>query len=149
MSDISNLYVETKNALQKQIANYLASKGVTAGVYKVNYQNIADFPAVTLEIDKRRKPIRGLGVRELQIDFNVWVYTEIYDMEDSEEQCLSIGELVEEAIEQDKTLGGVCQYLSINDEADFGAVQNGTTSGGEASFLQGMRIALTTTKRVP
>ncbi|QFG05166.1 tail terminator [Bacillus phage 056SW001B] len=151
---MSELYIETKNALHKQISDFFTSQGITSvngypvGVYKVNYQNISSFPAVTLEIDKRRKVKKGLGVRELQIDFNVWVYTNIMDMEYAEEECLRIGELAEQAIEQDKTLGGTCQYLSIDDEADFGTVQNGTVSGGEPTFLQGMRIPLTTIVRI-
>ncbi|TWJ39649.1 hypothetical protein CHCC5027_3562 [Bacillus paralicheniformis] len=60
------------------------------------------------------------------------------DAEDAEIECLNVLEYVEAAIEKDKTLGGACQYLTIDDEAEFGTVNN-----GEASFLQGIRLPVT------
>lgn len=138
------MYNEIKEALFDQIKNYLALKNERVDVYKVPYQDIALFPAVTLELDRRRKAKKGLGVKELQLDMNIWVYTAILDVEDAEEQCLRIMELVEDAIESDKTLNGTAHYLSFdeNNEAEFGTVER-----GEANFLQGAKIRLTITKR--
>lgn len=138
----SHMYREIKEALYNQIKDYLNGLGERIDIYKVPYQNIAVFPAVSLELDKRRKVKKGLGVKELQLDMVVWVYTDIMDAEDAESECLRIMELVEDAIELDKTLSGHAHYLSLDDEAEFGTVER-----GEANFLQGARIAVTITKR--
>lgn len=138
----SHMYSEIKNALHSQITTWLDEHDELIDVYPVPYQNIAIFPAVTLELDRRRKPKIGVGVRELQLDMNIWVYTDILDTEDAEEECLRVCELIEDAIESDKTLGGKVTYLSLDDEAEFGTVQN-----GEASFLQGARLSLQIKKR--
>lgn len=136
--DVS-IYKNIKEALCNQIKQYLVDQGIKdVDVYPTSYQNISMFPAVALEIDKRRKPKVGLKVRRLELDFNIWVYTNIMDAEDSEIECLNVMEVVEKAIESDKTLQGTCQYLTIDSEAEFGTVAN-----GEASFLQGVRLPLT------
>jgi len=142
MADNTHMYREIKEALKVQLVNYLNSLGEKVDVYKVPYQNIAVFPAVALELDRRRKPKKGVGVKELQLDMVVWVYTDILDAEDAEDECLRILEIVEDALESDKTLGGACHYLSIDDEVEFGTVQT-----GEASFLQGARLPVTIIKR--
>jgi hypothetical protein len=142
MADNTHMYREIKEALKVQLVNYLNGLNEKVDVYKVPYQNIAVFPAVALELDRRRKPKVGVGVKELQLDMVVWVYTDILDAEDAEEECLRILEIVEDALESDKTLGGTCHYLSIDNEAEFGTVQT-----GEASFLQGARLPVTITKR--
>jgi len=136
------MYREIKEALKEQIVNHLNGLGERVDVYKVPYQNIAVFPAVALELDRRRKPKKGVGVKQLELDMVIWVYTDILDAEDAEEECLRLTEIVENAIESDKTLGGACHYLSIDNEAEFGTVQT-----GEASFLQGARIPVTIIKR--
>lgn len=142
MADNTHMYREIKEALKAQLERYLASVNEKVDVYKVPYQNIAIFPAIALELSRRRKPKVGVGVKELQLDMVVWVYTDILDAEDAEEECLRILEIVEDALESDKTLGGACHYLSIDDEAEFGTVQT-----GEASFLQGARLPVTIIKR--
>jgi hypothetical protein len=142
MADNTHMYREIKEALRAQLVNYLNGLGERVDVYKVPYQNIAVFPAVALELDRRRKPKKGVGVKQLELDMVVWVYTDILDAEDAEEECLRITEIVEDAIESDKTLGGTCHYLNIDSEAEFGTVQT-----GEASFLQGARIPVTIIKR--
>jgi hypothetical protein len=142
MADNTHMYREIKEALKVQIENYLTSVNESVDVYKVPYQNIAIFPAVALELERRRKPKKGVGVKELQLDMVVWVYTDILDAEDAEDECLRLLEIVEDAIESDKTLGGAVHYLSIDSEAEFGTVQT-----GEASFLQGARLPVTLTKR--
>lgn len=142
MADNTHMYREIKEAMKLQLVNYLNGLGEKVDVYKVPYQNIAIFPAVALELDRRRKLKKGVGVKELQLDMVVWVYTDILDAEDAEEECLRITEIVEDALESDKTLGGACHYLSIDNEAEFGTVQT-----GEASFLQGARLPVTITKR--
>jgi hypothetical protein len=136
-------YKVIKDALQTQIQTFLGAQGESIEVYGVPYQDIALFPAVALELDKRRKPKVGVGVRRLELDIVVWVYVNILDAEDAEDECIRVLELVEQAIESDKTLGGTAHYLDIDGEADFGTVQQ-----GEATFLQGARLALTIHKRV-
>lgn len=142
MAQNVGMYREIKEALRQQIKNYLQSVGENIEVYPVPYQNIAFFPAVALELSSRRKPKVGVGVKQLELDMVVWVYVDILDAEDAESECLRLLELVEDAIEQDKTLGGVCHYLSIDDVAEFGTVQQ-----GEASFLQGARLNVQIIKR--
>jgi len=141
MSDIG-MYREIKEALRQQIKNYLTSVGENIEVYPVPYQNIAYFPAIALELSSRRKPKVGVGVRQLELDMAVWVYVNILDAEDADNECLRLLELVEDAIESDKTLGGACHYLSIDDVAEFGTVQQ-----GEATFLQGARLNVHIQKR--
>jgi hypothetical protein len=142
MAQNKGLYREIKNALKHQIIDHLNGQNEKVDVYGVPYQNIAVFPAVALELDRRRKPKKGVGVKQLELDLIVWVYVNIYDYEDAEEECLRILEIVENAIEKDKTLGGASHYLSIDSEAEFGAVQN-----GESSFLQGARLPVTILRR--
>jgi hypothetical protein len=142
MAQNVGMYREIKEALRQQIKNYLESAGERIEVYPVPYQNIAFFPAIALELNSRRKPKVGVGVKQLELDMTVWVYVEILDAEDAESECLRLLELVENAIESDKTLGGHCHYLSIDDVAEFGTVQQ-----GEASFLQGARLNVQIVKR--
>lgn len=138
----SHMYNEIKDALKDQIANYLNNHNEKVDVYPVPYQNIAVFPAVALELTTRRKVKKGLGVRNLELDMVVWVYTNIFDAEDTEKECFRISEIVEDAIESDKTLGGKVHYLSIDDDAQFGTVQQ-----GEANFLQGAKLSVKIEKR--
>jgi len=138
----AHMYREIKTALETQIRNYLATLNEKVDVYPLPYQDIAIFPAVSLQLERRRKVKKGLGVKELQLDMVVWVYTDILDAEDAEQECLRVMEIVEDAIESDKTLNKTAHYLSIDDEAEFGTVEH-----GEANFLQGARIAVTITKR--
>lgn len=142
MAQNAGMYREIKNAMVNQIQTYLNGLGEKIDVYPVPYQNIAFFPAVCLELNSRRKPKKGVGVKELQLDIDVWVYVNILDVEDAEEECLRVVELVENALESNKRLGGASHYLTIDDQAEFGTVQN-----GEASFLQGARVPVTVTKR--
>lgn len=142
MADNTHMYNEIKDALKAQIVNHLDSQNEIVDVYSVPYQNIPLFPAVALELEARRKPKRGVGVKQLEIDMVVWVYVDIMDVEDAEEECLRLTEIVEDAIELDKTLGGACHYLSIDDQADFGAVQQ-----GDDTFLQGAKLRVQITKR--
>lgn len=142
MAENRGMYREIKQALKSQIIDHLNSQGERVDVYSVPYQNIPAFPAVALELQSRRKPKRGVGVKQLELDFVVWVYVDILDAEDAEEECLRITEIVEDAIESDKTLGGVSHYLNIDDQAEFGIVQQ-----GEASFLQGAQLRVQVIKR--
>jgi hypothetical protein len=138
----AGMYREIKTALMTQIQTHLIAQGEIVDVYKVPYQNIAVYPAVALELDRRRKPKKAVGVKELQVDMVVWVYVDILDAEDAESECLRICEIVEDAIESDKTLSGAAHYLSLDSDLEFGTVER-----GEASFLQGAKIAVTITKR--
>jgi len=138
----TGMYREIKEALKNQLSAHLASRGEVVDIYKVPYQNIVVYPAIALELDRRRKPKKGVGVKELQVDMVVWVYINILDAADAEEECLRLTEIVEDAIESDKTLGGTVHYLSLDGELEFGTVEK-----GEANFLQAAKINLTVTKR--
>lgn len=137
-----SLYTDIKYALAEQIDAHLKSLDETIEVHKVPYQNLIVFPAVAIELERRRKPKRGVGVRQLEFELVVWVYTNILDENDAEDECLRIMELVEEGIESDKSLGGLVGYLSIDTDAQFGTVQQ------DESFLQGARISVTITKLI-
>jgi hypothetical protein len=142
MADNTHMYREIKEALKTQIIKYFEGQQERVDVYGVPYQNIALFPAVTLETNSRRKLKKGVGVKQLELDMVVWVYVDILDADDAEEECMRLLEIVEDSIESDKTLGGACHYLSIDEEAEFGTVQN-----GEASFLQGARLPVRIQRR--
>ena len=142
MADNTHMYNEIKEALRVQIVNYLNSQGEKVDVYPVSYQNIPSFPAVALELQRRRKLKRGVGVKQLELDLVVWVYVNIYDSEDAERECLRITEIVEDALESDKSLNGTAHYLNIDEEAEFGAVQV-----SEANFLQGSQLRVQIIKR--
>ncbi|AGE61012.1 hypothetical protein Riggi_21 [Bacillus phage Riggi] len=144
MSTLS-IYTDIKNALRDQVSLHLQDTDYSnIDVFGEAYQDLTHFPAVTLEIKRRRKPIRGLGVRELQMDIDLWVYTNILDSQEAEEECLTLVDLVEQAIEADKSLGGVVDRIDINNDLNFGTVEY-----GENNFLQGAQIQFTAFKRVP
>lgn len=132
------LYLTIKNALHNQLVNGLATHGEKVDVHKVHYQNISYFPALAFELQKRRKVKKGLGVSETEFTILVWVYTNILDAIDAEEECIELLSVVEKIIESDKTLGNTVSYLSIDDEVEFGQVET-----GEANFLQGARLPVT------
>jgi hypothetical protein len=138
----TGMYRELKEALKDQIQSYLVSQNELVDVHAVPYQNIGMFPAVALEIVGRRKPKKGVGVRQLELDMVVWVYVDIMDAEDAELECLRLTEIVENAIESDKTLGGQAMYLTLDDNAEFGTVQQ-----GKATFLQGAKLQVKILKR--
>lgn len=141
----TSIYTNIKNALRDQVSQHLENTEYSSiDVFGEAYQDLTHFPAVTLEIKRRRKPIRGIGVRELQMDIDLWVYTNILDSAEAEAQCLELVELVEVAIEKDKSLGGVVDRVDIQNELNFGTVEY-----GENNFLQGAQIQFTATKRVP
>lgn len=141
MADVRT-YNEQKYALKNQIQTHLGLVGENVDIYPVTYENIAMFPAVALQIENRRKPKKGVGVYQLEVTFYVWVYVNVMDGEDAELEVLRLMEIVEEAIESDKTLGGTCHYLDIGDSAELGLIEN------EGNFIQGARIQVNTTKRV-
>jgi len=142
MASNKGMYREIKTALKNQIVDHLITEDENIDVYSVPYQNIAVFPAVALELEARRKPKKGVGVKQLSLDMVVWIYTDIMDAEDAEEECLRLTEIVEDAIEKDKQLGGASHYLTIDEQAEFGTVQS-----SEASFLQGAKLRVTISKR--
>ena len=142
MASNKGMYREIKTALENQIIDHLVAEGEKIDVYSVPYQNIAVFPAVALELIARRKPKKGVGVKQLILDMVVWVYVDIMDAEDAEDECLRLTEIVENAIEKDKQLGGASHYLTIDEQAEFGTVES-----GEASFLYGAKLRVQVTKR--
>lgn len=141
---MADLYNQIKYALQDQIKAHLAAENEVADVYPVYYQNIPLFPAVAIQTERRTKTKKSVGkISEVKLLFNVWTYVKIADFEDAEAECMRLTEIVEAAIEADKTLGGISMYLTIDDELDFGVVET-----NEGVFLQGSKILLTVTKRV-
>lgn len=142
MADNTHMYREIKNAMKDQIEAHFLSLDEQVDVYKTPHESIPRFPAVALELESRRKPKIGVGVKKLELDMIVWVYTDIYDLVEAEEECLRITEIVEDALESDLTLNGTAHRLSIDDQTDFGAVQVGSDS-----FLQGAKIRVNVMKR--
>jgi hypothetical protein len=139
---MQHLYREIKDALHDQIKSFLEDREEDVDVHKVNGQNLAWFPAVTIEMDRRRKQKVGVGVRQLELDMIIWVYVKLLDYEDAESEALRVAEIVEAAIESDKTLSGTAHYLSVDDEMEFGVVES------EGVFLQGAKIRLQVQKRI-
>lgn len=139
MVDNRGMYREIISALKEQLDDQLSGENLE--VYSVPYQNIPAFPAVTIEVVSRIKPKAGIKVKKLEFNINVWVYVNILDSEDAQDECLRIVELVENAIEKDKTLGGTCHYLSIDDVAEFGTVLT-----GENFFLMGAKLPVVVMK---
>ena len=137
-----NIYSAVTNAIHAQITAHLIAENQIIDVHKIPYQDLAHFPAVSIELKSRRKAKKGLGVSELTIGYEIWVYTNVLDEVEAQDQCAEVAELVEVALESDKTLGGVVHYLSIDNELEFGVIQQGS------DFLQGARMTLEVTKRV-
>ncbi|WPF64871.1 hypothetical protein FBHYGVHD_CDS0024 [Staphylococcus phage MVC_VPHSA1] len=57
---MANLYGTIKEALYNQLVNGFNASTEKVDVYKVHYQNIAQFPAVAIELSKRGKAKKGL-----------------------------------------------------------------------------------------
>lgn len=137
-----NIYSAVTNAIHDQITAHFVAEEQVIDVHKIPYQDLAHFPAVSIELKSRRKAKKGLGVSQLNIDYEIWVYTNVLDEVEAQDKCAEIAELVEVALEADKTLGGTVHYLSIDDELEFGMVEQGS------DFLQGARMTLSVLKRV-
>lgn len=141
---MADFYNVAKYALLDQIKAHLAELNEVADAYPVYYQNIPLFPAVAIQTERRKKVKKGVNkISEIELQFNVWTYVKIADFEDAEAECMRLTEIVEAAIEKDKTLGGVAMYLTIDDELDFGVVES-----NDGVFLQGSKILLTVKKRI-
>lgn len=141
---MTSKYEQIKKALYDQIkAGLLLEDETDVDVYKVFYQNIPLFPAVAIQTERRNKVKKGINrVGEVTLSFSVWVYIKILDYNDAENECMRLAEIIENIIEEDKTLGGTVNYLSIDDELGFGQVE-----ARDGIFLQGAKISLTTTYR--
>lgn len=141
---MADFYNTVKYALLNQIKAHLVAANEQADVYPVYYQNIPFFPAVAIQTERRKKVKKGVSkISEVSVQFNVWTYVKIADFEDAEAECLRLTEIVEAAIENDKTLGGITMYLTLDDDLEFGVVES-----NDGIFLQGSKILLTVTKRV-
>lgn len=139
-----DIYNEIKTALLSQIEAGLLLAGEEAEVYPVYFQNIPMFPAVAIQIERRKKLKKGVSrIYELELDLNVWTYVKILDYVDAEVECLRLTEIVEQIIESDKTLNGTAMYLKIDDELDFGVVES-----PDGIFLQGSKMILKIKKRI-
>jgi hypothetical protein len=133
-----------KNSLENQIKEHLAQKGrEDVDVLSVPRQNIQMFPAVSVELVNRTLPKVALGVEELRLQFNVWVYVKIIDPIEVEQEGLKLVDIVEEAIVKDKTLNGMVDYLTIEGESEINFV-----SQTDGMFLHSSRIPLLITKSI-
>lgn len=146
MSTNKGIYNDTKQALWQTLVDGWNATDVRLDVYKAPFQNIERFPCITIEAVSRKKVPKGLGVSQYEIAYYVWVYTDVMDSYEAEENCLEYTRETELILLDDKTLGGVSSYLSLNeDEIQFGVIEQ-----GENNFLQGARIPVTIiTKAIP
>lgn len=135
------IYNDIKQGLYDTLVDNFNNSEVRMDVYKAPFQNIHGFPAITIETIARTKETKGLGVSVYNIDYYVWVYTDVMDSLEAEEQCLEYTRMTEEFLLNNKNLGGKCSNLSLdNDEIQFGVIEQ-----GENNFLQGARIPVRVT----
>ena len=130
-----------KQALYDTLVDNFNNSDVRMDVYKAPFQNIHGFPAITIETIGRTKEPKAMGASVYHIDYYVWVYTDVMDSIEAEEQCLEYTRMAEEFLLNDKTLGGKCSTLKLDDdEIQFGVIEQ-----GENNFLQGARIPVKVT----
>lgn len=130
------IYNTVKQALYDTLVNCLNNSDDRVDVYKSPFQNVLAFPALFIDIAGRTKESVGVGgTYRFHIDFVVWVYTDILESVESEQYCLHLTDKIENFLLQNKTLHGKVSSLSIDEEIQFGTVEQ-----GEANFLQGARI---------
>lgn len=139
----SGIYNNMKHALYDTLVSCFNNSEVRMDVYKVPFQNIPTFPAISLETIGRVKEPKAMGASVYHIDYYVWVYTSILDSIEAEEQCLELTRITEEFLLANKTLGGKCSSLSIDEELQFGVIEQ-----GENNFLQGARIPVKITTKL-
>lgn len=137
------------NQVKAHIADYLIecfnASDDRVDVYRAPFQQIPAFPAISIEIVGRptRKAVGIGGTYQSAISVNVWVYTSLLDGMEAEEQCLWLTSQVEYYIANNRTLGGRFQEVKLDDDIQFGTVQE-----GEVNFLQGARIPLLVTTKM-
>lgn len=137
----SGIYNDIKQGIYDTLVDNFNNSDVRMDVYKAPFQNINIFPAITIETVARTKQTKGMGVSVYNVDYYVWVYTNVMDSLEAEEQCLEYARMAEEFLLANRSLGGVCSNLSLDeDELQFGVIEQ-----GENNFLQGARIPIRVT----
>lgn len=132
----SGIYNDIKQGIYDTLVDSFNNSDVRMDVYKAPFQNINAFPAITIETVARTKQTKGMGVSVYNVDYYVWVYTNVMDSLEAEEQCLEYTRMAEEFLLANRSLGGVCSSVSLDeDEVQFGVIEQ-----GENNFLQGARI---------
>ena len=138
------IYNEVKQAIIDKLIVSFNSSPDKVDIYPAPFQNIPIFPAVTVEtIGRDKKYVAVGGVHKKDIDFAVWVYTNVLESVEAEEWCLYLTDKVEGFLLSDKTLGGKVTTLSLDEPVQFGQVEQ-----GENNFLQGARIPVKVTTRM-
>lgn len=137
------LYNNIKDSLYNCLVDSFNASEEPVDIYNVPFQNIATFPAISIEAVRRTKTPKGIGIAQYGIEFNVWVYTDVLDSIEAEEQCLRITDATENYLMRNKTLGGIVSTLTVNEDIQFGVVQQ-----GENNFLQGARIPVMVTSKM-
>ena len=137
----NGIYNDIKQGIYDTLVDSFNNSDVRMDVYKAPFQNINIFPAITIETVARTKQAKGMGVSVYNVDYYVWVYTNVMDSLEAEEQCLEYTRMAEEFLLNNKNLGGKCSNLSLdNDEIQFGVIEK-----GENNFIQGARIPVRVT----
>lgn len=137
------------NQVKIHIADYLIecfnASDDKVDVYKAPFQQIPMFPAISIEIVGRptRKAVGIGGTFQSAISVNIWVYTSLLDGMEAEEQCLYLTDRLEYYIAKNRTLGGRFQEVKLDDDIQFGTVQE-----GEVNFLQGAKVPLLVTTKM-
>ncbi|PEZ62963.1 hypothetical protein [Bacillus cereus] len=137
------------NQVKSHIADYLIecfnASDDKVDVYRAPFQQLPTFPAITVEIVGRptRKAIAIGGTYQSTISVNLWIYTSLLDGLEAEEQCLWLTSQVEYYIAKNRTLGGRFQEVKLDDDIQFGTVQE-----GEVNFLQGAKVPLLVTTKM-
>lgn len=145
MDGHKGIYNETKAHLADYLIECFNASDDKVDVYRAPFQQIPMFPAISIEIVGRptRKPVGIGGTYQSAISVNVWVYTSMLDGIEAEEQCLWLTHQVEYYIAKNRTLGGRFSEVKLDDDIQFGTVQE-----GEVNFLQGARIPLLITTKM-
>ena len=139
------IYNETKSHIAEYLIECFNSSDDRVDIYKAPFQQIPMFPAISIEIVGRptRKAVGIGGTYQSTISVNVWIYTSLLDGVEAEEQCLYLTSQVEKYFAKNRTLGGRFQDVKLDDDIQFGTVQE-----GEVNFLQGARVPLLITTKM-
>ena len=141
LTKYKGIYNDIKQGLYDTLVDSFNNSEVRMDVYKAPFQNIHGFPAITIETVASKKNPRGMGVSAYDVDYLVWVYTDVMDSLEAEEQCLEYTWMTQRILLNNKNLGGVCSNLTLDeDEIQFGVIEQ-----GENNFLQGARIPVRVT----
>lgn len=138
------IYNDVKHAILNTLTGCFNGSSERVDIYAVPFQNIPTFPAISVEFIGRTKEDVGVGgTYRMNIEYAVWIYTDVLDSEEAEEWCAFLAHMTEQFLLANKTLGGTVSKININGELQFGKVEQ-----GENNFLQGARIPLVVTTQM-